>query len=61
MYYPSTLLALAACTSGSLAAYTLVQDYTSENFFSEFTFFTVRSSPGGMFTGSCKLTDNFPL
>ncbi|KAK2767015.1 hypothetical protein FQN54_006332 [Arachnomyces sp. PD_36] len=36
----SSVLIFASCASGSLAAYTLVEDYTPENFFDKFHFFT---------------------
>ena len=38
--FPFSILALASLASGSLAAYTLVDDYNSKNFF-EFSFLTV--------------------
>ena len=51
----SSVLALAGCVSNSLAAYTLVQDYTSDNFFSEFTFFSVCINFQGTLFNACKL------
>ncbi|KAK2761284.1 hypothetical protein FQN54_001806 [Arachnomyces sp. PD_36] len=46
----SQLLALAGCVTGSLAAYEVVQEYTSENFFSEFTLFTEADPTNGFVT-----------
>lgn len=56
MHSSSVLLALASLTSGSLAAYSLVDEWTSKNIFEEWDFPLVRISSDG-FLVDCRPID----